>query len=221
MSRAVQDSFSITDVDEAILREYLDNRIHDIHTAQPAEVISINEQNTFNGQERTVGIRLGVRRDLSGLSTKVPPLLYVPIVYPANKNFGMTWPISVGDTGLAVFSETSIDHWWLDEEMGQVVNPRDIRMHEYTDAFFIPHVMQRAAARQCPEIDDEHLCVFAGQGDNQVKIKLKDDGTFCIETKNGEFLDVLTQALQAIATNPLAPNGALGPIIQTITGMKC
>ena len=219
MSKTVQDSFSITDVDFAIFKELIEDRIHDIHTCQPAEVISIDGESTFDGQSRTVGIRLGVRRDIRGLSKKVAPILYVPIVYPAGKKFGMTWPIEVGDTGLAVFSETSIDHWWLDEG-GSSVNPRDIRMHEYTDAFFIPHVLQRPNANSCPEIKDDEICIFAGK-EQESKITLKTDGTFCIETKNGEFLQKLGAALDLIKVGLTSPNPTLDAIISDIKGMAC
>lgn len=222
MSRISQDLYSITDVDSALIDDWLEDRIHDIHTCQPAEVIDIvdgSDVDHFNPNDRTVTIRLGVRRDIKGKSKKIAPILYVPVVYPASKNFGMVWPIKVGDTGVAVFSETSIDRWWKSSG-NKSVNPRDLRMHDYSDAFFIPHVMQKSTANKCPKIEDDELCIFTNSGDKEVKIKLKDDGTFCIDTDKGSLTDAIAQALIKINASPAVGFAASAEINELLT-MLC
>lgn len=220
MSRIAHDRHSITDINEAVIREYIEDKIHDVHTSHPAEVISIRDETTFDGIKRTVAVRLGVMRDVKGLAKQISPLLYVPVIYPASKKYGMVWPIEVGDTGLVAFSETSIDQW-LQESGGTTVNPRDLRMHDYSDGFFIPHVVQFGSSGDYPEIKDGEVCIYSrGSGDKEVKIILKDDGKFCIETANGSFTDKLVQILTIINTHP-SLTGIISTELAELESMVC
>ena len=213
MAKTIQDRSSITDVDEAIFDELLDERIYEIHTSHPATVISINGRPPFNGKERTVTVRLGIRRDMKGLSKKIAPLIHVPVLFPSSKNYGMTWPVEVGDTGLVVFSESSIDQWW-EGSGSDVVNPRDMRMHHYSDGFFIPHVMQKLNALSADEIKDGEVVIKS----KETKLTLKEDGTFCLETEHGEFLETLVKALGLINTSS---GGVATAEIATLLKMVC
>ena len=206
-TRTVHDRYSITDVDDAIFDEIIDNRIYDIHTAHPAKVIG------FDGKKRTVDVILGVKRDMRGFSQPVSFLTELPICYPSSGDFGMTWPMRLNDTGLVVFCESSIDQW-LADTTGEPVNPRNIRMHDYTDGIFIPNVLQDGRALSSDEIKDGEVVIKS----KETKLTLKEDGTFCLETKHGEFLETLVKALGLINTSS---GGVATAEIDTLLKMVC
>lgn len=206
MSNIIGDRFSVTDDPDESLNELIRHEIHEIHTSQPCEVVK------FNKSEGTVSIKLGVLRDITGEAVDVFTLSRVPVIYPCTSKFKMTFPLDVGDTGLAVFCESSIDRW-LTRPSGSnrgYQNPKDVRMHDYSDAVFIPGLKRYA---ESDEVSDD-LCIEFGES----KITLTEDGKFCVNTSSGEFLDVLISALEQISSGL----GGLGAQdIALLKLMKC
>ncbi|MEX4374460.1 hypothetical protein MY539_09275 [Haemophilus influenzae] len=49
----------------------------------------------------------------------------------------MTFPLKAGDEGIAIFSERCIDGWW---QNGSASTPLDFRLHDLSDAMFIPGI---------------------------------------------------------------------------------
>nr|WP_306309352.1 Gp138 family membrane-puncturing spike protein [Xenorhabdus anantnagensis] len=107
-----------------------ENERLDIHTALPARVIS------FNGHAAT--IELMITQILhSGEMLELPPLVDVLVQFPRAGGFCFTVPVSAGDEGLAIFSERCIDGWYA---TGNKSVPLDARLHDYSDASFIPGI---------------------------------------------------------------------------------
>lgn len=103
-----------------------------IHTALPASVVS------FNPQNQTVTLAVQVKQILTeGKTVQIPPLVDVPVSYPRGGGFAVTFPLSAGDEGIAIFSERCIDGWW---QSGRASEPLDFRLHDFSDAMFIPGI---------------------------------------------------------------------------------
>ena len=220
MSNLINDRNSINDNPSALLGEMIRYSIHNIHTCQPATVVK------FYKDTQTADIVLGVARDIKGQLLPVPTLLGVPVSYPSGADFSMTWPLIAGDTGLALFAESSIDNWLTLEDA--VVNPNDTRMHDYSDGFFIPGIKKYAEPL---DIDGKSVTIkndlanisldpsgIIKLGNEEVEISLTKDGSVSIKSekisidldKSGKaeiklgdtsLLDTLVKALTQISTS--------------------
>lgn len=191
MSNIIGDRWSVDEDDEDALDEWLRHELHNLHTAQPCEVIS------FDKDRATVDIKLGVLRDITGVSVNVSSIYDVPVSYPCTSKFKMTFPIKVGDTGLAIFCESSIDRW-LTRPAGSnkgYQNPLDTRMHDYTDAVFIPGIKRYA---EVEEISDDVVLEFG-----ETTFTLRENGTFSMTGQGGvDFVHQVIQALSLINSVP-------------------
>lgn len=219
MSNIINDRDSISDDNESLLHEIIRYHIHNIHTSQPCTVTSFNKDN------QTVNVRPGVARDLKGQLTAIPILKGVPIAYPSGSDFSMTWPLKKGDTGIIVFSESSIDNWL--ENNTPVVNPQDTRMHSYSDAMFIPGIRKYSKSL---DIDDKNVIIKNGLGEieispkgnidikaNNLKFSMDSSGKFEINGVSGNFVDLLVSALEKIS---VASQGAGADDIAKLKLMK-
>lgn len=108
--------------------EYLQKQIH---TALPARVIK------FDAEKQTVTASLFILQQLTNGAEQISPLLDVPVIFPKGGGFCFTFPLKEGDEGLILFAERCIDGWW---QTGQAKEPLDLRLHDYSDAMFIPGV---------------------------------------------------------------------------------
>lgn len=75
--------------------------------------------------------------DSDGSEMRLPPLLDVPVSFPRGGGFAVTFPIVAGDEGLLVFSDRCIDGWF---QTGSPGIPPDHRLHDLSDACFIPGI---------------------------------------------------------------------------------
>ena len=121
--------------DELATNEQIEYAQKNLHTSIPCRVIS------FNSNEQTVSLEVLIQKKMvDGASENYPPLYNVPISYPRGGGFCFTFPLSKGDEGLAIFSERCIDKWWLS---GEPSIPIDYRLHDLSDACFIPGVCSK------------------------------------------------------------------------------
>ena len=95
---------------------------------------------SYNKSERTVECQPAIREkvineDGSVQYVNLPMLVNVPVVFPSSGSFGIEFPISSGDECLVLFSDLSIDNFWL---KGKVQNPVEVRRHDLSDGIAIP-----------------------------------------------------------------------------------
>lgn len=103
-----------------------------LHTALPCKVVS------FDSSKQTVTLAVQVKMQLAdGNGADIPPLVDVPVSFPRGGGFAVTFPLKAGDEGIAIFSERCIDGWW---QNGNASTPLDFRLHDLSDAMFIPGV---------------------------------------------------------------------------------
>lgn len=95
---------------------------------------------SYNADENTVECQPAVREriikeDGSTEYVNLPLLINVPVVFPSSAAFSLKFPIANGDECLVVFSDLSIDNFWLHSG---VQNPVEVRRHDLSDGIAIP-----------------------------------------------------------------------------------
>ncbi|MBD2796049.1 baseplate protein [Xenorhabdus sp. 18] len=146
-----------------VLDKKAENERLDIHTALPARVVN------FNGHTATIELMI-TQTMRNGEQLELPPLVDVIVQFPRAGGFCFTVPVRAGDEGLAIFSERCIDGWYA---TGNKSAPLDARLHDYSDASFIPGVSSQP--KKIPDF-------FSGGASMQT-----DDGSTFIRMTQGKI----------------------------------
>jgi phage baseplate assembly protein gpV len=112
----------------------MEGKLVNLHTAMPGIVTA------YDAASQTVTVqpvceRLFIAPNLSGWQ-KLPLCPDVPVHFPAGGGVVFTFPIAVGDEGLLVFCERSIDEWFQNGG----TNAPQRRLHNLSDAVFVPGI---------------------------------------------------------------------------------
>lgn len=208
--------------EETILREIIDARAAEIHTALPAKVIS------YDAAKQTVDVQPMVKDvyhsvDGALLTRSFPVLPSVPVAFIRGGGYFLSVPLAAGDTGMLIFSELPIDRW---RSTGQEAHPVNARRHGVGNAVFYPGVKPRAAALTDTGVSD-HM-VLGKEGGAQVHVesatvKLGDGTASDFVTLDSKLQTELTRIKTELTTLKtaigagftavgagLAANGALG-----------
>lgn len=110
-----------------------------IWTALPGIVQS------FDAEKCTVEVQPAVQaqtqdKNQNWQNVNLPVLPDVPVLFFGTAAFALTLPVAAGDEGLLVFGSRCIDAWW---QQGGVQPQAENRMHDLSDAFFIPAPMSQ------------------------------------------------------------------------------
>lgn len=132
-----------------------------LHTALPAKVVS------FDPAKQTVSLAIQIKMQLvDGSGADIPLLLDVPVSFPRGGGFAVTFPLKAGDEGIAIFSERCIDGWW---QNGSASTPLDFRLHDLSDAMFIPGIC--SVPKAIGGFFTEGLSMQTLDGDTYIRIK--------------------------------------------------
>jgi hypothetical protein len=117
-----------------VILDAIDSALIDVHTALPGAV------QTYDATTQTAEIEIQTKRilersDGSYLSEELPILVNVPVAVWGSVDYLLGFALSPGDTGMLVFSETSLDQW---RTKGEVTSPSDIERHGLSGAVFWP-----------------------------------------------------------------------------------
>lgn len=139
-----------------------------LHTALPAKVVS------FDSSKQTVTLATQIKMKLAdGKDADIPALVDVPVSFPRGGGFAVTFPLKEGDEGIAIFSERCIDGWW---QNGSASAPLDFRLHDLSDAMFIPGVC--SVPRVIKNFFNDGLSMQTLDGGTYIRIK---NGTILIK----------------------------------------
>lgn len=116
----------------------------DMHCCLPCVV------QEFDRETMTVSAQPTIRERIVGESgqiqyTNYPLLINVPVVQYGNKNLRLSFPIEKGDECLVIFSDLSIDNWWIS---GDIQNPVEQRRHDLSDGFAIFGIMNQERMKE-------------------------------------------------------------------------
>ena len=117
-----------------LLARFRESLVSDLHTSLPGKVVRYDAATQKADVQPLIKERY---TDESGAmqARELPVIPAVPVQFPGAGGYRITFPVNVGDTGLIVFSEASLDKWLVS---GGTVDPADDRRHDLTDAVFLP-----------------------------------------------------------------------------------
>ena len=124
--------------------------------------------------------------------TSLPVIASVPVLFPSAGDFGMTWPLPAGSTGVLFFSDRDIDRW---DHSGGLQPPGSARRFDWSDALFYPGLRPQSDALPA---DPEDMLI--GKTDGSLQIRITAAGEVSIGGPGGELLTILDEALNALVT---------------------
>jgi len=179
-----------------VLQDAIDNKLCDLHTAMPAEILE------YDAEKQTAKVQPQFKRKfIDGSVESVPTISGVPVIMPRSGKSFISLPLKKGDQVFLIFAERSIENW---KQSGGEVDPStEPRKHSYSDAFAIPGGYHSGNA-------------FAGDPNNiiikndKAEITILPSGKFKIGKSGGdELLDLISQVVDALAKT--TTNTMIGP----------
>ena len=163
------------------------NQLLNTHTVSVGHLISYDE----NNNKAVIQIDLK-RKTEDGVVVEVPPISQVPVFFV--RSYGGTaylnMPLKAGDTGIVLFCERSIDIW---TDQGGVVDPKDARKFDYSDAIFIPGLYPSSNP-----INDSANSKNVVLKNDQMSVILHPDGKIEIKGATGEVMSIISDVLQTL-----------------------
>lgn len=158
-----------------VIQAGVDNRLKDLHTAQPGIIQS------FDPVTQTASIQPAVKRIFKTdagdgeaellTPTALPVLINVPVNFPRGGGYSLTLPVKPGDECLLIFAERSFDRW---HRSGKVEEPAARRFHHLSDA--TAFVGLSSLPKKIPDFNPD-----------QMELK-KDDGSTVVTLKQDELV---------------------------------
>lgn len=172
---------------ESSLQEVLvaafQNQMSNVHTAIPCVVVAVRD--SLNGA--MVDIQPTVNQRFKDNTAKERPvILGVPVAFPVSSTAGLTFPIKVGTTGMAVFSMRNLDAW--KNGNGRPTTPLNFAKFDKGDAMFIPGIQPPGVNVNNPNkrtwnhsTEDAVLVNNIGTG-QECEVRLKSSGDIVVNT---------------------------------------
>lgn len=161
-----------------------DYKMDNVHTAIPCIVIAVRNE----GSTQMVDIQPTINQKLpDGTVKERPPILGVPISFPISSNGGMTYPITVGTTGMAQFSMRDMESWKAGN--GRPSTPQTQGKMSASDAVFQPGIQPPGSAINNPSKhvlthSTADVVLFGNLGGAEAEVRIKSDGSIEINTSN-------------------------------------
>lgn len=108
----------------------IESRLMEVHTGIPAKVTRYDAAKQLIDAAPLIKTRF-FNENGESIVEALPVVTNVPVIFPGSGNFGMTFPVAVGETVWLAFSEASLDKW---KSQGGTVDPLDPRKHALADA---------------------------------------------------------------------------------------
>lgn len=128
-------------------------------------------------------IQLVARNSETGVEKpiQIDNLLRVPVGYYKAGGFVQTFPTAVGDEGIVVCSDRSLDTW---KKTGKAKPPIEYRMHDLSDSVFMPFPTSNDGAIQNYDPDG----FYVGKEDKSAYVRIGQDGK--IELVSGVEVEI-------------------------------
>ncbi len=174
-----------TPTHDQVIDGAIESKLYDLHTWLPAKIVKVK------GNQKVDIQPLLKRKYKDGTLVLLPVIQDVPVYMPRGAAFYIKLPVAVGDTGIALFSERSLDVWKV---QGGTVDPQDPRRHDISDAVFLPGLYpfnnQIAGAAADMVLKNGSLTMT-----------LKPTGKIQIANTNNELISILSELLDTLKNN--------------------
>lgn len=168
---------------QEVLVAAFQNQMSNVNTAIPCIVVAIRD--SLNGS--MVDIQPTVnQRFKDGKVKERPVVLGIPVSFPVSSTAGLTFPIKVGTTGIAIFSMRNLDAW--KNGSGRPTTPLNFAKFDKGDAMFIPGIQPPGVNVNNPNkrtwthsTEDTVLVNNIGTG-QECEVRLKASGDIVINT---------------------------------------
>lgn len=173
---------------DVIMLKAIDGALRDLHTWLPAKITSVISPSMVSIQP------LLKRKFKNGDLVDLPVIQNVQVIMPRSSTYWIKLPFKVGDTGIALFCERSLDVWAVS---GGSVDPLDNRTHDLSDAVFIPGLYPITSPVTLPATASAatDLVVHNGLADLVVQAA----GRFQIKNSGNELIDLLSQIVDLLS----------------------
>ena len=168
---------------QEVLVAAFQNQMSNVNTAIPCIVVAVRD--SLNGA--MVDIQPTVnQRFKDGEVKERPVVLGVPVAFPVSSTAGLTFPIKVGTTGIAVFSMRNLDAW--KNSSGRPTTPLNFAKFDKGDAMFIPGIqppgesINNPSKRTWPHSTEDVVLVNNIGTANECEVRLKASGDIVINT---------------------------------------
>jgi len=173
---------------DEVVREAIDARLLSVYVAQPGRITEVTTEQTVNVQ------LLLQTRGLGASDPQDRPILQrVPVAMPMGQGYSIKYPLTVGDLGLVLFADRSIDAY-LASDGSQTVDPADARLHSVNDAIFLPGL---PTSSQNTTDGTTDLVLSAGAG-GATQVRLRADGKLQLKNGSQDLLALVDQTLTAL-----------------------
>lgn len=153
---------------------------HDLRVCAPAVVAAVTG-------EQNVDLQLLLKTRAHDNTVSAMPIIRSCLVLmPIGQDWGIKQPLAVGDRGVAIFCDRSLDAWAVSN--GGQVDPQDDRAHDLTDAFFLPGLMPISA-----QTTDKTTDLVLSNG--KAKMRLQKGGRISFSNGTNELVDLMTQTI--------------------------
>ena len=182
------------------IKAAIDYKLNNVHTALPASIISYDyttqkaSVQPLLNKSWTSGSNVNPANNnvANELSTPMPVLDNVPVIFPRGGGGGLTFPVVSGDTCLLVFIERSTDLWLT---VGGQVTPDDNRKFDLSDAVAIMGLFPFTQTSTADNNTDMVL-TYAGS-----LLRIKANGDVVIQTSNKVAIgNTTTEVLQVLSS---------------------
>lgn len=200
-----------------VVRLGLQGLAQDLRVCLPCRVVAVHGAYRVDLQPLTQARYLAAEGP-----TTLPILPGVPVSMPGGVNYQVKYPIDVGDVGLCIFADRSLDTFLAGA--GQPTDPKDARTHDLTDAIYVPGLTYDTLASERAD-DTDDLVMRNGTAE----VRLERNGTFRIYSGGNklELVDLigqlaahcekLVQTLQAaVIMTPVGPGSFAASTVFTL-----
>lgn len=169
---------------QATMVSAFDSQMDNVFTNIPCIVVAVRDG--LNGQ--MVDIQPTINQKFQdGTVKEYPTIGGVPVSFQVSKKAGFTFPIEVGDTGMAIFSMRNMDGWKGGN--GRPSSPTNFAKMDKSDAIFLPGIQPPGIAVNNPAKhvlthDTKDVVLFGNLGGAEAEIRIRADGSIGITTSN-------------------------------------
>lgn len=192
------DHLNETPTTDQVLLNAINAALLEVHTWLPCKITAVKGNSKVDIQP------LIQRKFKDGTLVTLPIIQNVPVVHPRGANYGIKLPIAVGDTGIGLFCERSLDVWTVS---GGTVDPKDGRHHNISDPIFVPGLFpfsnQIQGAATDMVLQSQGATITIGAGDMKLvngnaSITLQRAGKFLIKGQPEELFNNLVTLVDTL-----------------------